>query len=57
VRIAVVIATVFAFFAAPDFAAEVGFEELRIASGAEPPLVAGIWYPTDAAGTQDPGSF
>jgi predicted dienelactone hydrolase len=29
-------------------AANVGFEKVEIANGAEPPLTAGIWYPTDA---------
>ena len=33
-------------------AAEVGFSEVRIADGAERPLVAGVWYPT-LAPTQD----
>jgi predicted dienelactone hydrolase len=30
-------------------AADVGFEKVQIANGAEPPLTVGIWYPTDAA--------
>ncbi|HZZ09151.1 MAG TPA: dienelactone hydrolase [Paraburkholderia sp.] len=30
------------------FAADVGFEEVRIANGTQAPLTAGIWYPTDA---------
>ena len=34
--------------AAPAFASNVGFEEVKISNGAEPPLVAGIWYPTDS---------
>lgn len=29
-------------------AADVGFEEVKIPNGDEPPLIAGIWYPTDA---------
>ena len=29
-------------------AANVGFSELRIANGADKPLVIGVWYPTDA---------
>lgn len=32
----------------PGRAADVGFEQIKIPNGAEPPLVAGIWYPTDA---------
>jgi predicted dienelactone hydrolase len=35
--------------AAPAKAANVGFEELTIANGAEKPLTIGVWYPTDAA--------
>ena len=35
-------------------AANVGFTELRIANGAERPLVAGVWYPTAAAGQDQP---
>jgi predicted dienelactone hydrolase len=58
VRIVVVIVTIFAFLAAPAFAANVGFVELEIADGADSPLVAGIWYPTDAPTTERPlGSF
>ncbi|HTH76718.1 MAG TPA: dienelactone hydrolase [Trinickia sp.] len=30
------------------FAGDVGFQEVKIPNGAEPPLVAGIWYPTSA---------
>lgn len=36
---------------APAFASDVGFEEVKISNLAEPPLVAGIWYPTDTPGT------
>ena len=32
-------------------AADVGFEEVKIPNGHEPPLTAGIWYPTDAPAT------
>ncbi|WP_250516919.1 dienelactone hydrolase [Caballeronia sp. INDeC2] len=46
--LALVLALVLAIFAAPSLAANVGFEEVRIANGAEPPLTVGIWYPTDA---------
>lgn len=31
--------------------ANVGFEEVKIPNGDEPPLIAGIWYPTDASAT------
>lgn len=37
--------------ATPVFAANVGFEAVNIPNGAEPPLAAGIWYPTDAPAT------
>ncbi len=50
-RLMAMIATLFALVAAPAFAADVGFEEVKIANGAEPPLTAGIWYPTDAPAT------
>jgi hypothetical protein len=36
-----VIATILALVAAPALAADVGFEEVKIANGAEPPLIAG----------------
>jgi predicted dienelactone hydrolase len=52
VRLAAVIATVFALVAAPAFAANVGFEEVKIANGEEAPLTVGIWYPTDAPATE-----
>jgi predicted dienelactone hydrolase len=32
---------------APAFAGNVGFKEVRIANGTEPPLTAGIWYPIE----------
>ncbi|MGF6601470.1 putative dienelactone hydrolase [Paraburkholderia sp. GAS448] len=50
-RLMAVITTLFALVAAPALAAEVGFEEVKIANGAEPPLTAGIWYPTTAPAT------
>ena len=43
-----VIAAAFALLAAPTFAANVGFEEIKIANGAEAPLTGGVWYLTDA---------
>jgi predicted dienelactone hydrolase len=48
VRLLTVIVTLFAMLAAPVFAADAGFQEVSIANGAEPPLTAGIWYPTNA---------
>jgi predicted dienelactone hydrolase len=53
-RLAVVIFAAFALFAVPDVAraANVGFELVRIANGAEPPLTVGIWYPTNAPAVQ-----
>jgi predicted dienelactone hydrolase len=41
-------------FTAHAEAANVGFTELRIANGAERPLVAGVWYPTVAAAQDQP---
>jgi predicted dienelactone hydrolase len=52
VKVIVVIVTVFAFLTAPAFAVNVGFEEFKIANGAESPLVAGVWYPTDSPTTE-----
>lgn len=37
--------------ATPALAANVGFEAIKIANGAEAPLTIGVWYPTDASGT------
>jgi predicted dienelactone hydrolase len=52
VRVAVGMVAVVTFAAAPIFAANAGFTELKFADGAESPLVAGIWYPTNAPTTQ-----
>ncbi|HEY2000422.1 dienelactone hydrolase [Paraburkholderia sp.] len=38
--------------AAPAFAANVGFEEVKIPNGPEAPLTVGIWYPTDVAAAE-----
>lgn len=51
-KVIVVMVTVFALLTAPTFAANVGFEELKIAHDAEAPLVAGVWYPTDLAAAE-----
>ncbi len=45
------IAVVWSLVCAPVLAADVGFEEVKISNGAEPPLTAGIWYPTAAPAT------
>ncbi|PQV49359.1 putative dienelactone hydrolase [Paraburkholderia sp. BL21I4N1] len=53
-RLMAVVVTILALLAAPAHAAhaaEVGFEELKIANGAQPPLTAGVWYPSDATAT------
>ncbi|SPB14361.1 dienelactone hydrolase [Caballeronia novacaledonica] len=54
------LAIVLALLATPCFAADVGFEEIRIANGTESPLTVGIWYPADAPATEhasgDPAS-
>lgn len=50
-RFVAVIATLcalFALLASPARAADVGFQEVKLANGREPPLTAGIWYPTNA---------
>jgi len=36
------------------YSSNVGFAEVHIANGKEPPLTAGIWYPTDAQASQHP---
>ena len=46
-----IVTFLFGLVAAPVFAADVGFEEVKIPNGAEPPLTAGIWYPTNAPAT------
>jgi predicted dienelactone hydrolase len=51
-RLVAVIAAAFALLAAPTFAANVGFEEIKMANGAEAPLTGGVWYPTDAPETE-----
>jgi predicted dienelactone hydrolase len=58
VRLIAVMITVLALAAVPASAANVGFEELKIANGADSPLTVGIWYPTDAPATgHSPGTF
>jgi predicted dienelactone hydrolase len=47
-----VIAVAFLFLASPTFAANVGFEEIKIDNGDEAPLTVGIWYPTAASETK-----
>ena len=50
-RFVAVIATLcalFALLASPARAADVGFQEVKLANGREPPLTTGIWYPTNA---------
>jgi predicted dienelactone hydrolase len=44
---AIVAALLALLIAAPAVATGVGFEEVQIPNGAEAPLTAGIWYPTD----------
>jgi predicted dienelactone hydrolase len=51
VKLVAVIVTLFSMLtlvASPARAADVGFQEVKIANGTEPPLTAGIWYPTKA---------
>lgn len=51
-RLIAVVAVVFGLLAAPAFAANVGFAEVKIDNGTEPPLKIGIWYPTNAAAVE-----
>ncbi|MPW06472.1 fimbria/pilus outer membrane usher protein [Paraburkholderia sp. CNPSo 3155] len=52
VRWIVIVAVLLALMpGAPARAAGVGFQKVDIPNGAEPPLTAGIWYPTDAPAT------
>jgi len=53
VRLVAVITALLPCLAAPAFAANAGFEEIRITNGAERPLTVGIWYPTSAPTTAD----
>ncbi|CAE6853751.1 hypothetical protein R75465_07302 [Paraburkholderia aspalathi] len=50
-KLMAMIAILLALVAAPALAADVGFEEVKMTNGAEPPLTAGIWYPTNAPAT------
>lgn len=50
-RFMAIITILFALVATPALAADVGFEEVKIANGTEPPLTAGIWYPSDTTAT------
>ena len=43
---------VFALTVESAVAADVGFEEVKISNGVEPPLTVGIWYPTHSPPTQ-----
>jgi predicted dienelactone hydrolase len=53
-----IVAILLGLFTPPVFAADVGFEEVKIPNGAEPPLTAGIWYPTNTPATsQTLGNF
>ncbi|MDH6148052.1 MULTISPECIES: hypothetical protein [Paraburkholderia] len=52
VRLMAIVALLLAMMpGAPALAAGVGFQKVDIPNGAEPPLTAGIWYPTDAPAT------
>ncbi|MGN6317327.1 alpha/beta hydrolase family protein [Trinickia sp.] len=41
------VAVLLSLIAGPAFAFDVGFQEVKIPNGAEPALVAGVWYPTN----------
>ncbi|NUY02509.1 dienelactone hydrolase [Paraburkholderia sp. JPY169] len=51
VRLMLIVAVLLGLVGAPARAAGVGFQKVDIPHGAEPPLAAGIWYPTDAPAT------
>jgi predicted dienelactone hydrolase len=54
-KIAVLLAAVMLYLAAFSArAADVGFAEVRIANGEGKPLVAGVWYPTNAPAADHP---
>lgn len=50
-RLMVIVIFLLGLAPVPVFATDVGFEEVRISNGAEPPLIVGIWYPTDSPET------
>lgn len=45
---------VFFLLVVPAVAGNIGFDELRIANGTEPPLTIGIWYPTTRPAAKHP---
>src|SRR6185295_572731 len=45
-RLIASLAAILALLGVPALAANVGFEEIKIADEADKPLTAGIWYPT-----------
>jgi predicted dienelactone hydrolase len=47
----VILAALLVLVAAPVCAADVGFAEVKIPNGTEPPLTAGIWFPTNTPAT------
>ena len=51
-RLFAVVAFVCSLLAVPAFAANVGFAEVKVANGTEPPLTVGIWYPTNATAVE-----
>lgn len=46
-RLLLIYGAIFVALALPARAANVGFEEVKISNGTEPPLDGGIWYPTE----------
>ena len=46
--LSLIAALTLAFVASAAVAGSVGFQEVQVANGAEPPLTVGIWYPSDA---------
>lgn len=50
-RLMVIVIFLLGLAPVPVFATDVGFEEVRISNGGEPPLIVGVWYPTDSPET------
>ncbi len=51
VRFLAIITALVSLVATPALATDIGFEEVKIPNGTEPPLIAGIWYPTNMQAT------
>jgi len=52
VRLVALVTSILLAVSAPAFAANVGFEEIKIGNGTESPLTVGIWYPADVPASE-----